>query len=122
MVEHRFVVVLARNEGDLVPDARIDDPLAVHLSSKAFLVDPRKCVAGAVHTPPPVAPSDDCDQLACLLLVVSSDVLRQRSLGGSTAEEGDDVLSVAPPLVLADRLTKTDVNRAFCARRADQDA
>jgi hypothetical protein len=32
--EHRFVVVLARDHHDLVPDFRIDDPLAVQLSSK----------------------------------------------------------------------------------------
>ena len=59
----------------LVSDARIDDPLAVQLSPKAFRVDPGKGVAGAVHTPPAVAPTDDCDEVACPLVVVSCDEL-----------------------------------------------
>src|SRR4029450_137520 len=122
VVEHRFVVVFSRYYDDLVPHARIDDSFAVHLRPKAFPVDPGKPVGDAVHTPTPVAPTDDCDKLASLLVVISCDVLRQRTLGGSTAEEGDNVLSVAPPLVLADRLTKSDVNRAFGARRTDEEA
>src|SRR5436190_9590092 len=122
VIEHRFVVVLARDDNDFVPDARIDDPLAVHLSSEAFLVDAGKRVTRAVHTPAPVAPSDDRDELACLLVIVSRDKLGQRLLRGSTTQEGHDVLSVAPPLVLPSRFAKSDVNGAFGARRADEDA
>jgi hypothetical protein len=69
VVEHRSLVVLACDYDDLVPDARKDDPLAVHLSSKAFLVDAGKGVAGAVHTPAPIAPTDDRDEFACLRVV-----------------------------------------------------
>jgi hypothetical protein len=39
VVEHCLVVVLARDHDDLVPDFQLDDPLAVQLSSKAFLVE-----------------------------------------------------------------------------------
>jgi hypothetical protein len=80
VVEHRFVAVLTRDYDDLVPDARIDDPLAVHLSPKVFLVDPGKRVAGTIHTSPPVAPTDDCNELACLFVVVSCDELGYRPL------------------------------------------
>jgi len=71
VVEHRRLVVLARDYDSLVPDARKDDPLAVHLGSKAFLVHVGKGVPGAVHMPAPVAPANDRDELACLLVVVS---------------------------------------------------
>jgi hypothetical protein len=37
-----------RDYDNLVPDAWIDDPVAVHLSSEPFLVDPWKRVTGAV--------------------------------------------------------------------------
>jgi hypothetical protein len=39
VVEHRGVVVLARDRDDLVPNPRIVDALAVHLRSEALLVD-----------------------------------------------------------------------------------
>jgi hypothetical protein len=100
VVEHGFVIVFARDHRHLVPDAGIDDPLAVKLSSKAFRVDPGKGVAGAIHAPTAVAPTNDCDEVACLLVVVSCDELGERPLRGSTAQEGDDVLSVAPHLFL----------------------
>ena len=45
-----------------------------------------KGIAGAVHTPAPVAPADDCDELACRLIVVSCDELGQRLLRGATAK------------------------------------
>src|SRR5690348_17965791 len=41
VVEHRRLVVLAYHHDSLVPHARKDHSLAVHLSSKAFLVDAR---------------------------------------------------------------------------------
>ena len=122
VVEHGLVIVFARDHRHLVPDAGIDDPLAVKLSSKAFRVDPGKGVAGAIHAPTAVAPTDDCDEVACLLVVVSCDELGERPLRGSTAQEGDDVLSVAAPLVLADRLAKSDMNRAFGARQTREHA
>src|SRR5688572_5695225 len=122
MVEHRFVVVLARDHYNLVPDASIDDPLAVHLSSEAILVDAGENVAGPVHAPPPVAPANDCDQLVRLVVVVGCDELGQRLLWGSAAQEGDDVLPVASPLVLANRLAKSDVDGAFGTRRAHEHA
>ena len=53
-------------------------------------------------------------------IVVSGDKLDQRLLRGPAAQERDDVLSVAPPLVLADRLAQSDLNRALCTRRADE--
>src|SRR5438094_4161216 len=122
MVEHRRLVVVACDYDGLVPDARIDDPLAVHLGPEPFLVDARECVAGAVHPSGSVTPTDDRDKLVRLVVVVSRDELGQRLLRGSTAQEGDDVFSVAPPLVLANRLAKSDVNGTFGARRADEDA
>ncbi len=44
VVEHRLVVVLAGDDDDLVPDARVDHPLVVRLGSKAFGVDGWKAV------------------------------------------------------------------------------
>jgi len=122
VVENCCIGVLARDYDELVPDARIDDPLAVQLSPEAFSVDARKWVAGAVHAPAAVAPADHRDELACLLVVVGRDELGQRLVRGPAAQEGDDVLSVAPPPVSASRFAETDVNRAFATRRAGEDA
>src|SRR4026208_2482610 len=120
--ERRCVVVLACDHNDLVPDARIDDPVAVHLSSEALLVDVGKSVTCAVHTPASVAPTDDRHNLACLLVVVSRDKLRQRLVRRSAAQKGNYVRTVAPPLVLANRLAESEVNGAFRTRRTDEDA
>src|SRR5215208_3261545 len=122
VIEDRFVVVLARDHHKLVPDAWIDDPLAVDLSSEMFLVNPRKRVAGSIHTPSPVAPTDDRDELTCLLVVVGCHELGQRLLRGSTAQESDDVFPVSPPLLLPNGLAEPDMHSAFGARRAHEDA
>jgi len=64
VVEDRLVVVFAGDHDDLVPDARMDDSFVVDLGSKAFGVDGREGVTGAVHAPAPVAATDDCDEVA----------------------------------------------------------
>src|SRR5204863_4070480 len=96
--------------------------LALHLGPEPFLVDAGECVAGAVHPPGSGTPTYDRDKLVRLVVVVSREKLGQRLVWGATAEEGDHVLSVAPPLVLANRLAESDVNGAFGARRTDEDA
>jgi hypothetical protein len=116
------VVIFTGDNGDLVPGAGMVDPLVVGLGSEAFDVERGKDVAGAVHSPPAVAAADYGDELSGLLVIVSRDELDQRLLRGSAAEKGDYVLSVASPLVLADRLAKSDLDRAFCARCADEHA
>src|ERR1044072_4549377 len=122
MVQNRFVVVFARDGDGLVPDAGIDDPLAVELSPKPFSIDARKRVAGAVHPPASVAPTDHRDELASLLVVVSRDEFGKRLMRGSAAEKGHDVLSVATPLVSTSRFSESDVNGAFGTSRADENA
>jgi hypothetical protein len=44
VIEDRLVVVLARDDDDLVPDARVDDSLVVDLGSAGLLgcVEPRR--------------------------------------------------------------------------------
>src|SRR4029450_10175726 len=64
VVEQCCVLVLACDDDNLVPDARIDDPVAVHLSSEALLVDAGKSVTCAVHTAASVAPTHDPHNLA----------------------------------------------------------
>ena len=67
-LQDRLVVVLARDHDDLVPHSRVDDPFVVDLCSKAFGVNGWKFIALAVHAPPSVAATDDCDELAGLLV------------------------------------------------------
>src|ERR1043165_4614898 len=118
--EGGFVVILAGNDDDLAPDAGIYDPIVVELGAEALGVDNRKRVASAVHTPPAVASADDSDEFACLGVIVGRKELHQWLLRASAAQEGDDVLSVASPLVLADRLAEPDLNSALRARRAHE--
>src|SRR5215218_5401560 len=59
VVEHRLVIVLARDDDGLVPGARVDDPLVVDLGSEAFGVGRGERVTGAVHPSPSVAAADD---------------------------------------------------------------
>jgi hypothetical protein len=68
----------------------------------AFGVDGPETVTDAIHASPSVAATDDCDELAALLVVVGCDELAQRLLGGIPSSEGNDVLTVAAKPVLAD--------------------
>src|ERR1044072_6196118 len=122
MVQNRFVVVFARDGDGLVPDAGIDDPLAVELSPKPFSIDARKRVAGAVHPPASVAPTDHRDELASLLEVVSRDEFGKRLMRGSAGEEGDDVLSVATPVVSRSPFSVAVVNDPFGTPGAAENA
>jgi hypothetical protein len=54
--------------------------------------------------------------------VVGCDELDERLLRRSAAQEGDGVLAVASPGVLANRLAKPDLNCAFGARGAREHA
>ena len=100
---------------------RVDHSLVVELGSKAFGVDGWEGV-DAIHASPSVAATDDCDELAGLLVAVGRDELDQRLLGDPPLRKGDDVLSVASPLVLAHGLAESDLDGAFGARRANEHA
>src|SRR6478735_3805875 len=117
VVEDRPVVVLVSYDDDLVPGARIHDPLVVDLRSKTIRVWRRQGITGVIHAPPAIAAANDRDEFPALLVVVGRGELDQWVLGRSAAQERDDVLSVASPPVLADRLAKSDVDRALPARR-----
>jgi hypothetical protein len=85
VVEDRPIVVFAGDDGDLVPAARMVDPLVVGLRPKAFRVERGEGVRGAVHAPSAVASTDDRDELAGLLIVIRRDELDERLLRGAAA-------------------------------------
>jgi hypothetical protein len=63
VIEHRHVIVLARDRNDPFPDARMLDPIVVHLRPEVVLIDFGKGIPGAVHAAAAVASADDCDEL-----------------------------------------------------------
>ena len=75
-----------------------------------------------MYAPSAVAATDDRDDFACLFVVVGGDELDERLVWRSAAEEGDDVLAVSPPLLLACGLAEPDVHDAFGACRAHEHA
>src|SRR4029453_4383188 len=89
---------------------RMHDQLFGDLGSKALDVGRRQLVADPVHATPPVTATDDRHQLARVLEVVGGDELDQWMLRGASAEECDNVLAIASPGVLADRLSESDLN------------